>query len=250
MSAAVQAVKQQEEFDSEPTLSTAIDLGDDQQKAVQALIESRVQQRLSHDSKATSSLFGRASLLFGRQGKFTDLSDVVDRSTSLTSLKRTGFIPEDFVQSGPQMTYKRLTNAYSVADLASFGFTFEHFCQLGFDSDDLRNFSQDDYRVLGLNADTLLTRLPLTSQDLINLKLSPHFLRELRFTFNHFANNLRMSKNDLEKLMSERDLKMYFSPTDSQVSGLARRGLSVAFKSASAPRSRFAPHAQSGKLNF
>jgi len=206
--------------DSDKGLS--IDLGDNQLKAVVALIEARSAQRKNGYKEEPESLLSRASLLFGKTGKTTSLADIVDRSSSLISLRRTGYSPEDFVQYGPEMTYKRLSNAYSIKDLVQFGFSFNHFRQLGFDSDDLRHFEPNHYRILGLHADVLLKNVPLTGHDLIALKLEPHFLRELRFTFSHFVNNLSMDQSQLTELMSERDLKMYFNPSQSELSALQK----------------------------
>lgn len=197
-----------------------IDLGDCQRKSVQALVEARIAQRGAKTESNTSSLFTRASLLFSTTGKSASIGDIVDRRSSLTTLRRTGFVPEDFIQSGPDMTFKRLVNAYDLLDLVRFGFTLDHFCQLGFDTDDLRNFTADHYRILGLTGPVILDRLPLTGDDLVQLGLEPHFLRELRFTFSHFVKDLGMTSDQLKQLMSERDLKMYFSPSQSELIAL------------------------------
>lgn len=213
--------------------SYSIDLGGSQRKSVQALIEARVAQRNAGVVPESDSLFTRASLLFSKTGKSTDIGDIVDRSSSLVSLKRTGFIPEDFIQSGPQMTFKRLVNAYNLQDLVKFGFTLDHFCQLGFDTDDLRHFSPDHYRVLGLTAPVILEKMPLTGDALVQYGLEPHFLRELRFTFSHFVHDLKMTSEQLKQLMPERDMKMYFSPSQSQLDALHKKS------SAGSKQSRF-----------
>lgn len=203
--------------------SYTIDLGECQRKSVRALIEARVALRTAGVALESDSLFTRASLLFGKTGKSVNLGDIVDRSSSLISLRRTGFTPEDFIQSGQDMTFKRLTNAYNIEDLVKFGFTLDHFCQLGFDTDDLRRFSPDHYRILGLSAPLILERVPLTGSDLIQFGLEPHFLRELRFTFSHFAHDMKMTSEELKQLMSERDMKMYFSPSQTELDALHKK---------------------------
>lgn len=230
----------------------AIDLGDDQRKAVVALIEARSAMRKEGRQEQSESLLSRASLLFGKTGKPTNLADMVDRSSSLMSLRRTGYTPEDFIQYGPQMTYKRLSNAYNVKDLVQFGFTFEHFCQLGFDSDDLRHFESGHYRLLGLDAAKILTKVPLTALDLISLKLEPHFLRELRFTFSHFVNDLCMTQSQLAELMPPRDLQMYFRPTSADMAKLQRtadRAKSRELKKSNATAAAWTAN-NAGPLNF
>lgn len=213
----------------------SIDLGECHRKSVQALIEARVAQRCAKKDSDSSSLFTRATLLFSTTGKSASIGDIVDRRSSLITLRRTGFTPEDFIQSGPDMTFKRLLNAYNLTDLVKFGFTLDHFCQLGFDTDDLRNFSADHYRVLGLTAPIILKRVPLTGEDLVQFGLEPHFLRELRFTFSHFVNDLSMTADQLSQLMSERDLKMYFSPSQSELNAIKSASTPVAARD----RSRF-----------
>ena len=254
MSSILAAAKQEEcseEYASDNDL--AIDLGENQRKAVVALIEARSAMRQQNSESNTESLLSRASLLFGKTGRPTNLADIVDRSSSLMSLRRTGFTPEDFVQYGPQMTYKRLTNAYDIQDLVQFGFTFPHFCQLGFDSDDLRQLKPNHYRILGLNAPVILEKVPLTGQELIALRLEPHLLRELRFTFSHFVNDLGMNQSQLSELMPERELKMYFNPSQSELMSLqktANRAKSKEVRQKSSSASSSWKTNGSGPLNF
>jgi len=242
MAAVLEASKSHSEDADSPC---TIDLGESQQKMVQALIEARASKRGAKSESESTSLLNRASLLFGKTGKSTNIGEIVDGSSSLMALRRTGFVPEDFIQSGPEITFKRLTNAYNLRDLVNFGFTFDHFCQLGFDVDDLKNFSSYHYRTLGLTAPAILDRVALTGEDLIQLGLEPHLLRELRFTFSHFAKNLKMTATQLAQLMPERDLQMYFSPSQSQLQALRKIN--------SAPpqsQSRFLPTQVPARLNF
>lgn len=247
MAAVVEASKSQHPPSEERVVSFTIDLGECQRKTVEALIKARAAQRNAKTSSEPGSLLTRASLLFSKTGKPVNMGEVVDRSSSLITLRRTGFIPEDFIQSGVEMNFKRLVNAYDLKQLVQFGFTFDHFCQLGFDTDDLRNFSPEHYRFLGLTAPVILERVPLTGEDLIQLGLEPHFLREIRFTFSHFVHKLKMTREQLKQLMSERDMKMYFSPSQSELNALNQKS-SVASK-----QSRFLQantHTQSTKLTF
>ena len=242
MAAVLEASKSQAPAEEK---SYTIDLGGCQRKSVQALIEARVVQRSAGVAPKSDSLFTRASLLFSKTGKSANLGDIVDRSSSLVSLRRTGFTPEDFIQSGPDMTFKRLTNAYDLQNLVKFGFTLDHFCQLGFDTDDLRRFSPDHYRILGLSAPLILERVPLTGSDLIQLGLEPHFMRELRFTFSHFVRDLKMTSEELKQLMSERDMKMYFSPSQTELDALHKK------RSAGSKQSRFLQtNVQTNNLTF
>ena len=217
MAAVLEASKSQPPAEEK---SYTIDLGGCQRKSVQALIEARVAQRSAGVAREHASLFTRASLLFSKNGKSANLGDIVDRSSSLISLRRTGFTPEDFIQSGPDMTFKRLANAYNLEDLVKFGFT-------------LRHFSAQHYRTLGLAAPLILNKVPLTGDDLIQFGLDPHFLRELRFTFSHFVHDLKMTSEQLKQLMPERDMKMYFSPSQSELDALHKKS------SAGSKQSRF-----------
>jgi len=238
MAAALKTSKNKE--DESP--SCTIDLGESQQKMVRALIEARSTKRGAKSQSESESLFTRASLLFSRTGKSTDLASIVDRSSNLTALRRTGFVPEDFIQSGPEMTFKRLLKAYALEDLVKFGFTFDHFCQLGFDTDDLKSFTSENYRALSLTAPVILERVPLTGEDLIGFGFEPHLLRELRFTFSHFTNNLKMTSEQLKQLMSERDMKMYFAPSQSELGALQKKN--------TPNQSRFLQTSKSSALNF
>ena len=200
------------------TQSLAIDLGEDQRAAVQALVEAR-QARRARDPEDTSFL-SRASSLFS-SSRQTDLCAIVDRATNLSKLARSGVLPADLVQT-PGMSYKRLSNAYSIPSLVGYGFTWPHLLQLGFDVDDLQNVSSDEFRLLRVTAQELLRDLPLTGEDLVSMKLQPHVLRELKFKFDHFL-ELKLKKEQLCGLggmMSVDDMHTYFQPTQRQLSSM------------------------------
>lgn len=239
----------------------AIDIGQCALTTAQALVEARLERRKSDSPEAPVSFLARASILFGRGG--TDnatLAQLIDRRTNLNSLKKTGIFAEDIVQSGSDMTYKRLVNAYSIEELVQFGFSWRLFRALGLDVDDLKNLSSKDFRLLGVTADDITRDLPLSGADLIQLKMDPHVLRELRFKFQHFI-DIGMTQTELEALMSKKDLLMYFAPsqaqlnqlrksTQSQNGNLAQHQAANRFAPASASVKQNHSLLTSGKLNF
>ena len=194
----------------------AIDLGEDQQAAVRALIEARAAARQNADD-GESSFLSMASSLFSKNA--CNLTALVDRATSLSKLSRFGVVPQDFVQT-PDMTFKRLRNSYGVAALAEWGCTWPQFLQLGLDVDDLASVTPDEFRALGVTAEILLRDLPMTAADLVALKLRPHVLRELKFSFEHFQ-KLQLTKEHLDHMMSPADLQTYFQPTPQQMAQIA-----------------------------
>lgn len=201
--------------------SLAIDLGEDQRVAVQALMEARRARRARNPDDA--SFLSRASSLFSSSSasRQTDLCAVVDRATNLSKLARSGVLPADLVQT-PGMSYKRLRNAYTIPSLVNYGFTWPHLLQLGFDVDDLQNVTSDEFRLLGATAKELMRDLPLTGQDLVSMKLQPHVLRELKFNFDHFL-TLKLRKEQLYGtggMMSTDDVHTYFQPTKRQLSSM------------------------------
>lgn len=201
------------------TQSLAIDLGEDQRVAVQALMEARRAKRARNPDDA--SFLSRASSLFS-SSRLTDLCAVVDRATNLSKLARSGVLPADLVQT-PGMSYKRLRNAYSIPSLVNYGFAWPHLLQLGFDVDDLQNVTSDEFRLLGVTAKELMRDLPLTGQDLVSMKLQPHVLRELKFNFDHFL-ALKLKKEQLcgtAGMMSVNDVHTYFQPTERQLSSMS-----------------------------
>lgn len=234
-----------------------IDIGECCRAAAQALVEARLQRRDSDAPDPPASFLARASVLFGRGGQDTgSLASLIDRSTNLSSLKRTGVFAEDIVQSGSDMTYKRLTNAYSVQELVHYGFNWRLFKTLGFDVDDLKTFSPEHFRLLKINAEDIVRDLPLTGADLIQLRMDPHVLRELRFNFNHFI-QIGMTREEVGALMSEKDMNMYFRPTRAQMEQLRQPPQVQAEAAQAAQKTRFTPQTrrqqrvlQSGKLNF
>ena len=191
------------------------DLGDDQTRAYDALCQMRLAQRSV--TAAPSSLLSRASSLFGKSGA-ASLGAWVDRATNLSKFKRYGVVPDDFVQS-EGMHYKRLRNAYGLAELVDFGFQWHHLLQLGFDVDDLASVTPEEYHALGVTADELARDLPLTAADVCGMKLKAHVLRELKFTFQHFL-ALGVSETQLGALMTPAELQTYFRPTPEQMSQL------------------------------
>lgn len=200
--------------------SLSIDIGECQQASVQALMQARAEQRRADPEGSRNSFLARASALFGRSGNESIVS-LVDRQTSLTSLKRTGLLPEDIVQGGgTQMTFKRLTNAYSVQSLVrDFNFKWHHFVQLGLETDDLRHMTIEDFRCMRVTAEHLMRDMPLTASDLVRLKMPPYLLRELGFTFEHLL-NLRVSRSQIDQIMTKEEMTTYFHPSPQQLTRL------------------------------
>jgi len=241
---------------SEPETPLAIDVGECCRTAAQALVEARLQRRASDAPELSTSFLQRASALFGRGGEENkgSLASLVDRSTNLNSLKRSGVFAEDIVQSS--ISYKRLINAYGIEELVHYGFNWRLFQSLGFDVDDLRTLSPAHYRLLNVNAEDIVRDLPILGADLIQLGMDPHVLRELRFTFNHFI-QIGMSEEELSALMSEKDMNMYFAPTPAQRARLRQppqtqtAGAHAGQKKHLAPQTHRQPRTlQPGKLNF
>ena len=222
----------------EPTRrqSLAIDIGEDQQVAARALMEARLARRQLNPGD--SSFLSRATSLFGSSSSSSapDLCAIVDKSTNLSKLQRSGIVAGDLVQT-PGMSYKRLRNAYTLPSLVNFGFKWQHLLQLGFDVDDLQSVTSDEFRLLGVTATHLLRDLPLTADDMVNMKLQPHVLRELKFNFDHFL-KLDLKKDQLcgtGGMMTVEDMHTYFAPTTAQLS-------SMRSTPQSAPTSSVSPH--------
>ena len=190
----------------------AIDLGESQLAALRATIAQRLARR-TMDAGSSNGFLARAASMLGKQSG--TLQALVDRRTPLSKLSRMGVIPADFTQS-PDMSYKRLRNAYSLTALTEFGVTWPHLLQLGFDVDDLQQVTADELRALKVDADDLIRDLPLTGQDLASLNLQPHVLRELKFNFDHFVQT-EMKPEQLSRMMSPQDLQTYFQPTPEQL---------------------------------
>ena len=199
--------------------SLAIDLGEDQRVAVQALMEARRARRARNPDDA--SFLSRASSLFSSSSRQTDLCSVVDRATNLSKLARSGVLPQDLVQT-PGMSYKRLRNAYDIPSLVDYGFAWTQLLQLGLDVDDLHSITSGEFRLLRVTAKELMRDLPLTGQDLVSMKLQPHVLRELKFNFDNFL-TLKLKKEQLcgaAGMMSVDDVHTYFQPTARQLSSM------------------------------
>ena len=198
------------------TQSLAIDLGEDQRVAVQALMEARRARRARNPDDV--SFLSRASSLFG-SSRQADLCAVVDRATNLSKLARSGVLPADLVQT-PGMSYKRLRNAYTIPSLVNYGFTWAHLLQLGFDVDDLHNVTSDEFRLLRVTAKELMRDLPLTGQDLGSMNW-PHAKRaqvQLRPLL-----DFEVEKDQLcgaAGMMSVDDVHTYFQPTKQQLASM------------------------------
>ena len=203
----------------------AIDLGESQMAALLATVAQRLARR-SANPDAGNGFLARAASLLGKQSG--TLPALVDRRTPLSKLARMGVLPADFTQS-PELSYKRLRNAYDLSALTEFGVTWAHVLTLGFDVDDLQQVTVDEFRALKVTADDLVRDLPLTGQDLAALKLQPHVLRELKFNFDHFE-QVGMQSAQLSRMMSPQDLQTYFAPSAEQL-----RRLPVAATPAAAP---------------
>lgn len=210
-------------------LPLAIDLGESQLAALRATVAQRLARR-SADPAASNGFLARAASLLGKQSGA--LPALVDRRTPLSKLSRMGVLPADFTQT-PEMSYKRLRNAYDLAALVDFGVGWTHLLQLGFDVDDLQQVTVADFRALKVTADDLVRDLPLTGQDLAALNLQPHVLRELKFNFDHFV-QVDMQPAQLARMMTPQDLQTYFAPTAEQ-----RQRLPVPATSAPEPAARF-----------
>ena len=228
----------------------AIDLGACQQTALRALVEARRAQRTA--SPNPEGFLARASSLFSAQ-KLT-LAAMIDRKTPLSKLARMGVVPADVVQT-QSMSFQRLRTAYDLPSLVDYGFTWQHLLQLGFDVDDLTHVTADELRAMGVTAETLMRDMPLTGQDLVNLKLQPHVMRELKFNFDHFL-KLELKQEQLANMMSANDLQTYFAPTKQQLDLMrTTRSSSAGTASFGAPLAAplsapSVPSTRSGKLSF
>ena len=202
-------------FTPTPRPSLAVDLGEDQHTALQALVDLRAARR--RDTPGSDDGFmSRAAALFGKTP--ATLPQLVDRGTNLSKLRRMGVCPADFVQH-QHIDFKRLCAHYDVGALVDFGCTWQHCLALGFDVDDLCHLTPQHYHDLQLTATQLTQDLPLTSADFLQMKLQPHVLRELKFDFSHFL-QLKLAPRQLAQCMSQRDLETYFQPTAAQMQQL------------------------------
>ena len=143
----------------------------------------------------------------------TDLVTIV-RRTSLTGLKQQGILPHDIAQCGVPIA--DLFERFTPSSLISFGFTFDHFLQMGLRSEHIQRFVDDDFRTLRLSAQDLVSRVGITPDDLVQLRLKAATLRELRFTAETFT-QMGCRKQHLDHVMTQEELQTYFRPDGRQM---------------------------------
>lgn len=176
------------------------DLGDKRLISFQSVIEAR--RAVPPEEK---SIWSRAAHFFGKS-----FSKTITTS-SLSSLKIKGTLPEDFIEN--QIRFNQMN--FTIDDMHDFGFTFNHFLEMGFAPVHFKKFSAHNYKQLGIRARDML-RTSMTIHDLIDLNLTPQELHSLGFTMEMFQ-SIGGTKDNMKKLCSESDLNLYFKRSGSKV---------------------------------
>jgi len=130
-------------------------------------------------------------------------------STSLTTLKTQGYLPQDFVEY--EIPWKNIR--YSIDDLIDFGFTYDHMLKMSFQPDHFKNFEWRHYKKLKINADRMI-ETGMTIHDLNALELTPQQLHQLKWTWGKMV-AIGGTNENIQISASDRNL--YFDQQASQV---------------------------------
>ena len=177
--------------------------GNDRLTAIESLVEARRSNR--KEVSGWTSWFSSKS----------SLTNLISAGTSLQTLRIQGYLPEDFIEK--QISWKKLTKIYKIPSLLEFGFKWHHIVVMGFTPE---NFKQLDWNqmfsTLGIRSTEML-QTSMTIQQLIDLQIPIHRLRELQFSWHDLVKiggNVKTLKGVTDSMA---DLLTYFKPTPQQM---------------------------------
>ena len=176
-------------------------LGDNRVISIQSVIDARRNAPVEE-----KSIWNKAAHFFSNNS----FQKTVSKS-SLSTLKLKGVLPEDFIEN--QIRFSSLD--YSIDALTDFGFTFEHFLEMGFEPTGFQLFSDHNYKRLGVRARDML-RTSMNIHDLVALHLTPQQLHSLGFTMEIFK-SIGGTKENMKALCSANDMQLYFERSAKKV---------------------------------
>ena len=174
------------------------DLGENLSVSLSTVINARRQQT------EDKSFWSKTKHLFGKK----ELPQLL--STSLTTLKTQGFLPQDFIEY--EIHWKNIT--YSPDALIDFGFTFNHMLTMGFQPQLFKNFEWRHYKQLQITADNMIQAC-VTIHDLNALELSPQQLHQLKWTWPKMV-SIGGNKENIK--ISQSDRSLYFEQNEQKSS--------------------------------
>ena len=166
------------------------DLGESLVTSLSAVINAR--RQMTEDN----SFWTKTKHFFGKK----ELPQLL--TTSLTTLKTQGFLPQDFIEHEIQWSKLR----YSTDALLDFGFTYKHMLTMGFQPHDFKKFEWRHYKQLGVDADKMIEAC-ITIHDLNDLGLTPQQLHQLKWTWAKMV-SIGGSKDNIK--ISQTDRHLYF----------------------------------------
>lgn len=174
--------------------------------ALDTLVAAR---RKNREIKPNVSYLGGISSWFG--SKKVTIKNLIANGTSLSTMKIQGYLPEDFTER--QISWKHLSNIYTVDALLEFGFQWHHMILMGFSPEDFKKFSWEQmYDTLNIRASDML-KTSISCRQLSELKFTIQQIKQLNFNWNDLVRmdgnvkTLRLLTNNLS------DLKTYFNPS-------------------------------------
>ena len=166
------------------------DLGTSLTSALNAVISARRQHT------EDTSLWSRTKDFFGKKELSKQLS------SSLTSLKTQGYIPQDFIEH--QINWNDVK--WPIDACIDFGFTFDNMLTMGFQPQHFKQFEWRHYKQLNVNAQHMM-QTGMAIHDLNQLDLTPQQLHQLKWTWGNFVT---IGGNDENIPFSNADKQLYF----------------------------------------
>lgn len=172
------------------------DLGENLSRALSAVIDAR--RQMTEDT----SFWSKTKHFFGKK----ELPQLL--STSLTTLKLQGFLPQDFIEY--EIPWKNIK--YSTDALIDFGFTYDHMLTMRFQPEHFKNFEWRHYKQLDVNADKMIQAC-ITIHDLNALELTPQQLHQLKWTWPKMVSiggnkeNIKISRSDRSLYFEQNEQK-------------------------------------------
>ena len=166
------------------------DLGVSLTTALNAVISAR------REMKEDQSFWSRTKGFFGKK----ELSQQL--SSSLTTLKTQGYIPQDFIEN--EINWNDVK--WPMEACIDFGFTFDHMLTMGFQPQHFKQFEWRHYKQLRVDAQRMM-QTGMAIHDLNQLSLTPQQLHQLKWTWGNFVS---IGGNDENINFSATDKQLYF----------------------------------------
>ena len=146
------------------------------------------------------------------------------KTRTLTELEQSGFIPEDLVETGLDIT---ILNRFSPTELHAHGFTWDILKNLGIGGTQISKFTWRELNLFNLRSEQIFS-LSTTAHDILSIGLTVQRLHTLGFNQQNLTDR-GASPEQLEEIFGREDTQMYLQTESATPRPVVQTDTSVTF---------------------